>query len=184
MSVDEFRQHVLTEAGPTHAAAVEAMYPLSDYPSPFDAWAAVLTDASMSCPAKESIVLLSTRDNREASTRGNASTAAQATPKYLYHFVHQIDLITALNLTNTLGVFHGSELPFVFNKYEILVQKERALASKVVGWWDSLAASGVPTEEWPPYSVPNNLSLRIDYVPEVEAGLKEKVCEFWKTIPR
>ena len=106
--------------------------------------------------------------------------------KYLYHFVHQIDWITLFNLTNDLGVFHGSELPFVFNKYEILAPKERALATKMVGWWNSLAGTGVPTAggEWPPYTVSTDLSLRIGIVPQIEAGLKESICAFWKTIPR
>jgi carboxylesterase type B len=77
----------------------------------------------------------------------------------------------------------------VFHKIELLNANERSIASAVVGWWDTFAATGSPGEGdagaaavWPLYDTTDRQSLKINLTSTVESRLLEDICTFWSTI--
>jgi carboxylesterase type B len=154
-------------------AEIVARYPSADYSSPF--WAAVdaFGDVAMTCPARETARLLS----------------AAGVDVYLYFFVHELNVLRLLGKHDDLGVFHGSELFFVFDKSIGLVgPDEHTLAANFGRWWTTFAATGSPVAadaagqaEWPRYSAKNDTLLRIDAgsASAPYRGLKQAACDWW-----
>jgi para-nitrobenzyl esterase len=176
MTLAVYKKFVNTTFGPTLAPAVLEHYPASNYKSPWLAGVDALGDQAMSCPARETARLLS-----DAKV-----------PVYLYFFVHELNWLKIDSKEGkALGVFHGSELIFVFDKTFVLLGKgEKALAQSFGEWWTSFATSGVPASKtsgatWPAYTRANDLHLTIDVGVGTKAsnGLKKTVCDFWATTP-
>ena len=163
-----------THFGPKLAPAVLAHYPLKNYKSPFLAAVDALGDEAMTCPARETARYLS-----DAKL-----------PVYLYFFVHELNWLKLdPKVGKNLGVFHGSDLIFVFDKaFAFLGKEEKALANTFGEWWTSFATHGAPTspagEAWPAYNRTNDEHMNIDVgTSKPLSGLKTTVCDFWATTP-
>ena len=142
----------------------------------------------MSCPARRSARWL---------TNGNI-------PVYLYHFTHVIDAVEFFD--SSLGVFHGSELVFVwyltnyflihrdlkvytYDGLEIplpLTYSERNLQQTFVKYWTNFAKTGNPNGDdpyipvqWPNYKNETDQSIRLDLKQSVQTHLKKSKCDFW-----
>ena len=111
-------------------------------------------------------------------------------PVYLYFFVHELNWLKLdPKVGKNLGVFHGSDLIFVFDKaFAFLGKEEKALANTFGEWWTSFATHGAPTspagEAWPAYNRTNDEHMNIDVgTSKPLSGLKTTVCDFWATTP-
>jgi carboxylesterase type B len=88
-----------------------------------------------------------------------------------------------------LGVFHSSELPFIWQNSYIgitLDAQELTLSSAFRGFWFSLAQSGQPAPQqgvsWPPYAATSDTNLVLDLQLSTEQGLKSSLCDFWDSL--
>ena len=108
---------------------------------------------------------------------------------YLYFFVHELNVLRLMGKNDDLGVFHGSELFFVFDKsIGLFGAAENELAANFGRWWTTFAATGSPVEsgvsgeaEWPRYLAANDTLLRIDAgaASSPYRGLKQSACDWW-----
>eukprot|EP00943_MAST-04B_sp_MAST-4B-sp1_P005223 g5223.t1 len=175
MTLPLYKDFLNKSFGATLAPEVLAMYPAPKYSSPWRAAVDALGDEAMSCPARETARYLS-----DAKL-----------PVFLYFFVHELNWLKIDSKEGkALGVFHGSELIFVFNKALVLLGKEeKALANSFGEWWTSFAINGSPTSKtagitWPVYTRANDMHMEIDTGKStVKSGLKKSVCDFWATTP-
>ena len=163
---------------PGYGPQVVASYPLTDYPHTTyasSAWWAVshlMGDSQMSCPARRTARWIA---------------AAGGIP-YLYFLTHKLALTDAAELKSKkpLGVFHGTDLGFVFKVGILLTAAEKTLADSVIAYWTSFAANGAPTSPgevaWPTYTAAADQNLNIDLVPSLETGLKKDLCAFWDSV--
>jgi para-nitrobenzyl esterase len=122
---------------PSHATEVLALYPVSRYRSPRDAFAAFATDYAFACPARALV----------------ATVAARQQHTYLYEFTR----LNTLGVLLGLGVFHASELPYVFGNFVPPFWEwpvDRSLSQAMMGYWARFARSGDPggwaASAWPP----------------------------------
>jgi len=139
----------------------------------FWACAEVITDYAMACAARRSARFQS----------------AQTPQVYLYQFTHELAAIKVLEAASKkpLGVFHGSELPFVFDTFDnFLGKKEKRLSQTFIDYWTTFAANGDPNPPnrkdvvvWPRYTKAKDQSLELDLVVKVKQGLKHYRCDFW-----
>ena len=108
--------------------------------------------------------------------------------KLLYWWYWCNTLGACRNDTVPVGVGHGADVPLVWNN-KGLHAAGRALADKVIRYWQSFAATGAPTGDrptpltrglphWPPY-LPGNLTLDLDAEPKVVANIGNERCAFW-----
>ncbi len=163
MSPEQFNALMQKRFGPKLASQVAAEYPLADFSSPFAAAAAVEGDFSMTCPARETAAYLS-----------DFNVTA-----YLYFFTHQLEIARAVK--SNLGVFHGEELPFVFNMLTAFMgPKERILAKQFAMWFTAFAADGKMDAPWEPYSRSADALLNISLTQKMESGVKKSKCDWWK----
>ena len=153
----------------TFGAEVANLYPPANYKSPWWAVSHVIGDAAMSCAVRRSARWLTGRANAE--------------PVYPYFFQHELEVVKLF--VPYKGVFHGSELAFVFDlKLGLWTKEERALALQFVRYWTRFARTGNPNGgsdfHWPAYSNSSDTLLVLD-TPKVfnETNLKNKVCNFW-----
>uniref|UniRef100_A0A915D504 Carboxylic ester hydrolase n=1 Tax=Ditylenchus dipsaci TaxID=166011 RepID=A0A915D504_9BILA len=95
------------------------------------------------------------------------------------------------------GVMHGYEIEYVFgvpiyNTTAGYTNRERVLSQKMINYWSSFAATGVPTlkntkaetEEWPQYHSQNNrrwMHLKGGSHIRPIAASKESECKVWRT---
>jgi len=177
-----YKKYLLGKFGTKVAPLVQAMYPIAEYASPFLAASAVeggklhfyplmmtidqndfFSDYSMSCPARETARMLSS----------NASS-----PVYLYYFTRELELVKLAK--SNLGVFHGSELVFVFSTLTALLgPAEKELSAAFGKWWRSFAAHGSPGSDWKPYSSASDALLNISTPPGMVSATKKTLCDFW-----
>ncbi|MFJ4775945.1 carboxylesterase/lipase family protein [Streptomyces sp. NPDC088762] len=141
-----YRARLERSFGTGAARAVEAAYPVSRYPTPAAAWAAVLSDASFTCP--------SLRDS---------GALARHVPTYAYLFSDGgAPNFTGLPEVPELpyGASHGFELPYLFTLAP-LTDAQRGLADRMTGYWTRFARTGVPgaagAPEWPRYGAPGSV---------------------------
>ena len=149
-------------------------YLLEDYPEPAAWWAATTAfgDVAMTCPSRESARLLS----------------KAGVPVWLYFLNHELDAMKSVLSFLHYGVFHGTDLIFVWNKSLVLFSEaEQQLAETFGKMWTSMAIHGDPTVtskvNWPKYNETNDINLRIDIPFSIETGLKKEKCDWWKTHP-
>eukprot|EP01130_Rhizamoeba_saxonica_P017270 TRINITY_DN8308_c0_g1_i1.p1 TRINITY_DN8308_c0_g1~~TRINITY_DN8308_c0_g1_i1.p1 ORF type:complete len:505 (-),score=106.48 TRINITY_DN8308_c0_g1_i1:1074-2588(-) len=153
---------------PDSSGAVLAEYDVNQYPSPWFALTSIFGDISFTCPAFYTANILSSY-----------------VPVYSYYFVHEIDAVS--KYSPYLGVFHGSELGFVFNKRNPVfsdapvpfTQQEIDLAQKFVTWWGDFATFGYPASDpnWIDYT--GNGSYVIDMEQHMETDIRDSQCKFW-----
>lgn len=120
------------------SAALLAVYPVEDYPSPFDALVALLSESYVTCPGR--------RQAQALSARGDEV--------YEYRFVHHLD-----GDRGALGSFHSIEVPLLFGTqgdalgglYEDYQPSEadRAAGALLRAAWSVFAHGAVPDPSWP-----------------------------------
>ena len=166
----------------TNAGAVLSEYPVSAYPSPIQALAAVFTDADVACP---------TAEKREALSR--------YVQVFGYEFSEpnpaQGPLLGPPLPGLTYGDYHTSDLPYVFGvsapNGARVAGKDLSLSQRIIKYWTSLARAGnpnVPRNQepyWFNFHVLNGtlLSLQdqITELPEAQFGADHH-CRFWNGI--
>ena len=189
VAIDDFLTGVETPA--TYMAAVDAQfgslapavlaqYPLSAYPSPDYALAALVTDYSFACGAH----LLN-------------SLAAQHTTVYSYELSdpNAPDLFLPPDPNfPVLGDSHAADLPYLFpqlvgffGKPAAFTQSQLYLASTMRAFWTSLATYGRPLAPrsgvWQPYNSAGTLLSLIPPAPAQESNfVTAHNCAFWKPV--
>ena len=157
-------------------AAAHPTPPQRKPPASTEWWSAsfLIGDMLMDCAARRTARWLSARPG------GNRSA-----PTFLYHFERKLALTDAVEAVKRApyGVFHGSELAFVFHIEETLLEaSERDLATQMGDFWTQFAKTGRPADEstWPAYTKANDLSLRLNTGSSIALpGLKSDLCDFW-----
>jgi para-nitrobenzyl esterase len=157
--------------GAANVDAIVARYPVASFASANDALAAVTTDAFFVCPARQVA--------RAASAHG-ASV-------FRYSFEHPIDNPFEAGL----GVFHGSEVPFVFGNDDFPLGSIGAsgapLSQQMQAYWTALAVAHDPnggaSPAWPAYDGGADPYLLLDVPIAPAAGLKAALCDFWDALP-
>jgi para-nitrobenzyl esterase len=133
---------------PQHVDAALALYPAASYANPRAAYVAFLTDVLFVCPAR-------------AQARAMAALEPHT---YLYAFTRQ-------NLAGSvvgLGVFHGSELPYVFDNFSfpfLALGSDETLAGAMGGYWTRFASQLDPNLDsaiaWPQYTEADDAYLEL-----------------------
>ena len=172
----QYEATIATEFG-ADAAAVLAMYPVSEFASPKDALVRLVGDVDYTCEAQ-----------RVARLIERTKTAV-----YLYSFERQIDTVVPDR------VAHGMDVNFVFgNDYGpplfpayALTGDDLALAQQVGGYWTRFAATGSPNTDdpavvhWPAFKHPASWGRGSDKYAvldlTIQEGLRlhEAQCDFW-----
>ena len=168
-----YKAWALSKFGDDLAPKVMAMYPSSNYNNSWQAAVQAFGDEAMSCPARETARLMS-----EAGIDA-----------YLYFLTHELKLISLFD--KKLGVFHGTDLVYVFGKSIALWgDEDETIANAFGDWWTSFATTGVPVstvvghaETWVPYNSSVDNHMNIDASSTMKNGLKTKLCDFWDQHP-
>ena len=173
-----YKSWALDKFGPVLAAKVLKMYPPSNYTSAWFAATRAFGDEAMSCPARETARLLT-------KAGGKA---------YLYFLNHILLLVHLAD--PDIGVFHGTDLIYVFAKSIALWGKEDNGVSEAFGtWWTSFAHGGVPSapnvtghnEVWSSYNTTTDNHMDIGggdgATSSMRDGLKTTECDFWDANP-
>ena len=159
--------------GANLAPRVREEYPLDDYNSPSEAYAAAATDYLFSCPAL--------MVNRWAS---------QATSVYAYEFADRTAPSYLKPTTFPLGAAHTYELPYVFPGFHggalgvpvALNPLQEKLSDEMVRYWTT-ASEASQWREWPRYAPEqqNVLRLMLPQSTVLRSGrfAKDHHCGFW-----
>jgi para-nitrobenzyl esterase len=166
---DQYRDRLLHLVNGNAAAAdaIEARYPLANYPTPGAALAAAFGDGFLACP-----------------TIASAELAAPLMPTYLYQFTYP-DAGFSLPLPVALGAFHSAEVQFVFGvpASRPFTADEEELSHQMLRYWTRFAASGDPNggsaASWPLLD-DGGRYLRLDRTIEPGAHAKQDACDFWR----
>jgi para-nitrobenzyl esterase len=150
-------------ANPAIADELLKIYPASEYPSPKAAYEALLGEGLFNCPA-----------------RASARAVSGRAPAYLYHFEHP----TPIGKTLGYGVFHASELWFVFggfaNYYATPTGDDKQLSDAMGGYWTRFAETGDPNGDsavmWPRYDT-SDTAMILDVPLKTSTGLLQKHCD-------
>ncbi len=161
-----------------YAQQVQGEYPLSAYPTPIQALAAVYTDGNTACVTSE---------KRKALARYVAV--------YGYEFNEpnpaQGPLLGPPEPGLNYGAYHTAELPYVFGVSSPngtpVTGKDLALSQRIIGYWTNLAISGTPAVPQPeaPVWLDYRLSQRLLSLKDQIATLPESRfradhhCAFW-----
>lgn len=150
---------------PGKVDAIVAHYPVASYPSANDALAAVTGDAFFVCPARRTARIVQ---------------ASGAFP-YLYSFEHPLDH----PFFSGLGVFHSSEIPFVFgnDNYPLgSIGADTALVDTIQTFWTQMAINGAVTG-WSPWTTEYASYERFDDAGATgDQNFKAAVCDFWDAL--
>jgi len=154
----------ITALVPGHASDAIALYDPARYPSFKAAYDAALTDLVFVCP-----------------TRVQARRLIDVgTTTYAYEFTR----LTTFGAAASLGVYHGSELPFVFGNLTVrsgMSAADRAFSNQVIGAWTRFAATGDPNgggaPAWSPYAAATAAYLDLGDPLKPETGLHQATCD-------
>ena len=159
---------------PVLAAPIVALYPLSAYPTPYNALGAVGTDAIFACNARADVQRLSL-----------------FVPTYQYEFNDPSPpFVFQLNpVPYSLGAYHASELQYVFpSGVSQLGPAQRQLAGRMQGYWTNFAKTGNPNgaglPAWPAYTAATDQAQSLVEpapAPESTFAAAHK-CAFWSSI--
>jgi para-nitrobenzyl esterase len=165
----DYRAALGRRFGDANVDAIVARYPVASFPSANRALAEVTGDAFFVCPARR-------------TARGAAAAGA---PVYYYSFQRE----PAQPFLAGLGVFHSSEVPFVFGTdpaYPLarVGADGEAVAATMRDYWTRLAATGDPNggdaPAWPTYDGDRHLVL--DTAITAGTGYKTDACDFWDAL--
>lgn len=184
-TADAYRAR-LADAFGGAAAAVEARYPAADYPTPALAWAAALTDRSLTCTTL-------------ASGRAVAARAPQL-PLYGYEFAEPEPPVPSglpQHADFPYGAAHGFELPFLFPSVPTerpLTEAQLALSEKMVDYWTNFARTGSPNRPdaplWPVLRAAGPRDQPVQSLAAGPGGIRPvdadsaHHCPFWDAIGR
>lgn len=182
---------------PTIIDEVLRVYPPSNFTASdygTSAWWAgirMFGDLAMSCPARRTARWVSNRTLR----------GADVAESYLYFYKRKLDLTHVIELAEQrpYGVWHGSELPLVFDSTKlVLSHAEKQLSLQLMSLWANFAANGRPNggnssvvqqqetanalPAWPEYDLARDELLVLDSPPQVVAGVKRAQCDFWDAV--
>ncbi|MFJ5215880.1 carboxylesterase/lipase family protein [Streptomyces sp. NPDC088354] len=176
----------LVDAFGLAAPAVEAEYPLAQHPTPALAWAAVLTDRSLTCTTLAA---------------GRAIAAhAPGLPLYGYEFSDpDAPVLTGLpaNPGFPYGAAHGFEMPFLFSSFpteQPLTGAQRSLSDRMVDYWANFAHTGTPdtpgAPRWPVLRPSSPLAQSVQSLAPGPGGIhpvdahSAHHCSLWDRLPR
>jgi para-nitrobenzyl esterase len=162
----------LAAASGLELSAVESRYPLSAYPDPGAAIAAMLGHQALACPSRRAARLL----------------AEHGHPTYVYRFEYPDAAFQLVERTEReLGAFHFSEIQFVFGRAARLGRPrfnadEAELSAAMQGAWLRFVTTGEPGGEaqpWPAYEPEDDRHLVFDRATRLDDGADAEVCAFW-----
>ncbi|WP_394841596.1 carboxylesterase family protein [Pendulispora brunnea] len=175
MSAERYHERVTLSYGEA-AAAVEAKYPASAYPTPAMAWSQIMTDRIIVCP----------------SVRAHRWLGA-ATRAYAYEFSDRnAPLVLPLPPDVQRGALHSSEVPYLMNLLGFnpnFTADQKALSDQMIGYWTRFAKTGNPngggSPAWAPVcgsdTTPNTQGLDTGAggIHPVDISAEHQ-CEFWE----
>jgi para-nitrobenzyl esterase len=155
------------------ADSVLALYPLDAFDSPREAWIAITTDVSFTCPARRIAV---------------AAASANTAPVYRYFFSKPPTGPSGA----AYGAWHGLELTYVFQHIDDVVEAtgynaepaDYALEAGFGGAWRALAANGSPDAAelgvtWPTYDASIDPFLEFGEEISTGTGVRTERCDLW-----
>ncbi len=164
-----YRAALATRYAPAAVDAIVAHYPVATYGSANRALAEVTGDTLFMCPSR--------RTARAISTAG--------APVYRYSFERALEQ----PFTANLGVFHSSELPFVFGNDAFplgRVGSSTELSVTMQAYWVRFAKTHDPNGdsamEWPVYDAADK-HLVFDVPMSTGSAIKAADCAFWDSLP-
>ena len=158
---------------PALAAPIVALYPLSAYPTPYNALGAVGTDAIFACNARQDVQRLSLY-----------------VPTYQYEFNDPSPpMVFQLNpVPYSLGAYHASEVQYIFPGASALDAAQQSLAASMQGYWTNFAKTGNPNgaglPAWPAYTAAGDQAQSLVEpapAPETTFGAAHK-CAVWAAL--
>lgn len=166
------------------AQKVNETYPLSKYAGSsggavLAAMSAVITHNQFRCPTRRFI--------RQANQDG--------VPVWTYSFNHTLTCpwyaIIPSYALGLLASTHTAEIPFVFNGTTGMAKPngtcnlsagEDGLAAKMLGAWDSMAASANPGSDWPQYNTSSSTGVNVVGDDFTVGTVDYSMCDFWDGI--
>ncbi|MEW6188272.1 MAG: carboxylesterase/lipase family protein [Thermodesulfobacteriota bacterium] len=153
-----------------YADEVMALYPIKENSEVQKALSALVGDFTFIAGARHFV-------------RDMASVKSKA---YLYHFTKK----PKGQLGETLGAFHGSEIPYVFNQLEKGIsppdEERRALAKTMSGYWLQFAKTGDPNHAgalfWPAYETAKDQHLEFGDTVQTGSGLRKAASDLAEKI--
>ena len=154
-----------------------ALYPVSDYDTPWYALIAVASDFNVTCEVR-STALAAANDHEQ--------------PVWRYLFTHRFQNDPDLN---ALRAFHFAELFFVFGNLQNILgtqysptQGEIDLSNRIMNYWIQFATYGDPNGpgpgEWLRYKPRHEKILELDENPALLTGYHISQCNFLATLPQ
>jgi para-nitrobenzyl esterase len=173
LTEERYQAVVLASYGLQDGTRLLSVYPASDYASPWFAFQQLLSDSVFTCPV-----------------RRNARWMAPYTAMRMYYFTYTGGLTE--RIAPSLGAFHGSELPFVFNFPPLVVNDNDAVVARhFVHYWTNLAHTADPNTgprsvglPWPVYTPATGTDSYLLLQPALglRRALKQAQCDVWDTI--
>ncbi len=160
--------------GAALAAQVEAVYPVTSFPSPQAALVRVVGDAGLVC----------------ATDDVARRVAAAGRRTYVYEFarVPPFPFVSLLNL----GAFHGSEIAYVFGSVTTPNSGDTRLSTRMQEYWTRFAEKGrgpraTKSAPWPRFRPKTYEMLRFDALGDKKDVRKIKnfrrvECDFWSSL--
>lgn len=150
----------------TAADAALAMYPVSEYPSPWHAYVQLTSDAKFVCGARKAL--------RTAQPAGQ--------PLYRYSMNRAIEGA----LIKPFGAWHGLDVLFTFDHLDVAGYTPNAgdqqLVADVEGYWSRFAATGDPNGgsavAWPKWTSSDPYAV-LNAPVTTATSLRSKQCDFW-----
>eukprot|EP00937_MAST-01D_sp_MAST-1D-sp2_P000528 g528.t1 len=164
----------------TTAEQYVAQYPLAQYKTHANRLVTAGTDFVFRCGTRTAVRALT----------------AQGVRAYMYNFdFHDLTYAAPSSAACQLdsevgcGVFHASELPFVFGDTKIRLPAGTRLSEAMMLYWTNLAKYGTPNSadvavQWPLYTASEDRNIRLADPITVDAGYGKLNCDFWDSLPR
>lgn len=171
LSAAAYPATVAALVGAANLNLVLALYPLSDFPNPGAAAAAVLGDRNITCPARLYATTMATR---------------QSAPVYRYFFRRML----STSLREADGAYHASELLYLFQHMDgqsfDANDDDRTVQDRMLQYWTNFATSGDPNggtmPAWPRYEGGSDPYQIIDVNPASGSQLFQQKCNMWLTL--
>lgn len=165
----EYRTALATRFTSAEVDAIVAHYPVTAYPSPTAALSQVINDGFFHCP----------------TARFSRAVIARGAVAYRYSFEQPLSSPVAPGL----GVFHSSELPFVFGNDNFPLGKigdAGPLAIAIQRYWTQFATFATPNYQgavaWPTYNANSEPQLVLASTLTTVTKLGNDACGLWDAL--